>query len=81
MAQGDILGFLKNRPGNILINGAFEINERFGATLNSVTDSYGLDRWLFNDGDSVARVAVAGEKFRFVISRLLGVPEPITIGK
>ena len=67
MAQGDVLGFIKNRPGNLLINGAFEFNQRFGTTLNSSAGSYGLDRWYFVAGTSVARVAIASQKFDFAM--------------
>lgn len=68
--QGDVLGFIKNRPGNLLINGAFEFNQRFGTTLNSSASSYGLDRWFFNLGTSVARVAVVGQAFEYAMEAI-----------
>lgn len=66
MAQGDVLGFIKNRPGNLFINGAFEINQRFGGGINAVPSSYGLDRWFDSSGATSQRIAVANEKFQFV---------------
>ena len=52
MGAGDIVGFIKNRPGNILINGAFELDQRNAGALEAST-GYALDRWFFFSGDSV----------------------------
>ena len=53
MAQGDVLSIIKNRPGNRLINGGFEIWQRaLGAAISSVTGYVGPDRFRVYHGST-----------------------------
>jgi len=67
MAQGDVLAFMKNRPGNRLINGNFAIDVRkAGLTAHTTLAAYSLDRFLLIGGTSLQRTAVSGQNFAYV---------------
>lgn len=48
MAVGDVLGFIKNRPGNLLINGGMDFNQRRNSSIGmDATPAYRVqDRFL-----------------------------------
>lgn len=61
MAQGDVLGFIKNRPGNFLINGLTEIRQRsaIGLAMDATFAYRVQDRFVTkvnNTGDFNTRI-------------------------
>lgn len=61
MAQGDVLGFIKNRPGNLLINGLTEIRQRsaIGLAMDATFAYRVQDRFVTkvnNTGDFNTRI-------------------------
>lgn len=66
MATGDILAILKNRGGNILINGAFEFDqEKEGGSYSST--GYTLDQWRMEGATSCLRAAVTTNEYGYVL--------------
>ena len=65
MAQGDVLAFIKNRPGNRLINGDFAIDQEKAGGLYSGSGIYCVDQGMITTGTSAQRVANASTTDNF----------------
>lgn len=60
-----VLAEFKNRPRNILINGGFEIDQRYGGGTIAGASKYSLDRWFFGHGADVVRTLETNKAFKY----------------
>lgn len=67
MPVGDILGYIKNGAGNILINGAYEFDQDKEGGAYTVNGTYCLDQWILGDTLSCLRATVTTNPYGFVL--------------